>query len=191
MDTNLREVLLEVLKAWAAQVIGRIGSDGVFVFGSLVYRGGEQFNAASSDVDLVLLFPSAEMKNGDAATRVEWLEKSRNEKAALEAKLIATLPRADREVSMVSVVSPTALEIAADVHKDGADGFFSRNQFLDLRDGQVRMGLRNAGQRRLTERLLTQCVRFAQKKRNEFVNVTATGGGPSHHLTDQTPRQRI
>jgi hypothetical protein len=92
---------------------------------------------------------------------------------------------------MVSVVSPTALEIAADVHKDGADGFFSRNQFLDLRDGQVRMGLRNAGQRRLTERLLTQCVRFAQKKRNEFVNVTATGGGPSHHLTDQTPRQRI
>ena len=59
MDTNLREVLLEVLKAWAAQVIGRIGSDGVLVFGSLVYRGREQFNAASSDVDLVLLFPSA------------------------------------------------------------------------------------------------------------------------------------
>lgn len=190
MDSNLREALLDVLKGWATQVIGSIGSDGVFLFGSLLYRDGEQFNEVSSDVDLLMLFPGAAVKNGDAATRLEWLEKSRNEKAALEAKLIAILARADSEVSMVSVVSPTELEIEADVHKDGADGFFSCNRFLDLGDGQVHIGLPNVGQRRLTERLLIQCLRFAQKKRNEFVNVTATGAGglPPFDGPDPAPK---
>src|SRR3954468_1787454 len=62
---------IELLTRWAQAVKGELGAAGVYVFGSLVHRGGAQFSKAS-DVDLVVVIPS-EVAN--AIARTAWLER--------------------------------------------------------------------------------------------------------------------
>jgi predicted nucleotidyltransferase len=157
MDSKLRDELLARLKSWSQKLTAEIGTDGVFLFGSLIYKDGAQFSA-TSDIDLVILFPPG-MK--DALARTQWLKQLRERKGALEAELIATLQRGDVGEPIASLVVATGLEVAANIHKDGAGNFFSVNQFLDVRDGTVHAGLAHAGERNLGERLLIECLRFA------------------------------
>lgn len=59
-NTILVADLKKRLVAWGESVVEETGSAGVFLFGSLVYKGGAQFGAGS-DVDLVVLFPNNPM----------------------------------------------------------------------------------------------------------------------------------
>lgn len=111
----------------------------------------------------------------DAADRADWLEALLRHKLLLEDELGKRLGRADRSAVLSSVVTVTMPEISANIHKDGAAKFFSDNQFLDLLSGEIRNGLPGAGERAVTERLVGECFRFAQKTRNTFLGVNALG----------------
>jgi hypothetical protein len=159
------------LASWAKIVTENIEVAGIYAFGSLVYRAGTQFGA-ESDIDLVVLIPP---NVGDALARQLWLLRLLDYKVSLERGLAALLKRTDPNKPICSVIAATAIEIAADIHKDGAGGFFKNNLFLDLQNGDVRDGLGFAAEHALADRLVIECLRFAQKKRSAFLAVAASG----------------
>ncbi|NUJ80258.1 hypothetical protein HUN39_09475 [Methylocystis sp. FS] len=171
MPTTLTADLLTQLASWAKKVNKELGASGIYVFGSLIYRNGAQFNS-SSDIDVIVVVPPG---LSSARERVAWLDRLVQSKKELEARLVAKLQRTDFDSSICSVNTPTILEVTADIHKDGAQGFYANNQFRDLIAGTERRGLPDAGTRRIGERLVVECLRFAQKKRNAYLGVSASG----------------
>lgn len=141
----------------------------MYVFGSLIYRDGEQFGN-QSDVDVVVVMPELP----DGADRTEWLERLLVRKIELE-NTLGRLLRRNRKELICSVVATTALEVAANAHKDGAPEFFTANAFYDLLTGKQINGLPNAGSRAIAERLILGCVRFTQKQRNAYLGANAVG----------------
>jgi hypothetical protein len=81
----------------------------------------------------------------------------------------------------------TKQEIAADLHKDGAGAFFSENQFRDLLEGAERKGLPDAGAKPIDGRLVTEALRFAQKKRNAYLAVRPDGVAGLPTFKDEEP----
>jgi hypothetical protein len=185
-NTALVADLKKRLAAWSESVVKDIGSDGVFLFGSLIYKGGAQFGAGS-DVDLVVLFPNKPM---NALARRDWLEKLLEHKIRLEAELVTVLTEADLGKPLCSIVVPTPREILGDIHKDGARGFFKENAYLNLLDRKESKGLPGAGAREIKDRLAIEGLRFAQKKRNAFLAVNAKGEGgiPPYAGDDPAPK---
>ena len=168
MSENVTDTIA-LLRQWAKGILDDLQPAGVYVFGSLVYRDGEQFGDRS-DVDLVVLMPELP----DGADRADWVEKLLAKKVELEDAL-GRLLRRDRTNLICSIVAATALEVAADAHKDGAQEFFTANAFFDLLNDRLIKGLPNAGSREIAERLVLGCVRFAQKQRNAYLGVNALG----------------
>ncbi|WP_424811045.1 hypothetical protein [Roseococcus sp. YIM B11640] len=154
---------------WANDVAAELRPSGVYVFGSLIYRDGEQFSH-KSDVDLVVVMPELP----DGVDRAKWIERLLAKKIELEDRL-GRLLRRDRQELICSVVAATALEVAADAHKDGTSEFFTVNVFYDLLEGKLIDGLPSAGSRKIAERLVLGCVRFAQKQRNVYLAANALG----------------
>lgn len=160
---------MALLGRWAHEIHEALKPAGVYVFGSLIYRDGEQFGA-QSDVDLIVVMPELP----DGVDRAEWVERLLARKIELEDQLGRQLRR-DRKETICSVVAVSVLEIAANAHKDGAPEFFSANTFYDLLGGELIKGLPNAGHRAIAERLVIGCVRFAQKQRNLYLQANALG----------------
>ncbi|MEY9238102.1 putative nucleotidyltransferase [Bradyrhizobium japonicum] len=185
-NTILVADLKKRLVAWSESVVEETGSAGVFLFGSLVYKGGAQFGAGS-DVDLVVLFPNNPM---DALARRGWLEKLLEHKIRLEAELATILTEADPAKPLCSIVVPTPSEVKGDIHKDGARGFFKENAYRSLLDGKESKGLPGAGTLEIKDRLAIEGLRLAQKKRNAFLAVNAKGEGgiPPYAGDDPAPK---
>lgn len=95
-------------------------------------------------------------------------------KIELEDKLGRILRR-NRDEVLSSVVAATSIEIAADIHKDGAVSFFAGNRYFDLLTGEIVDGIPEAGTRKITERLVGECLRFVQKTRNIYLGYNALG----------------
>jgi predicted nucleotidyltransferase len=161
---------LPALKAWAHNLKKTIGTDGVYLFGSLVYREGQQV-VDSTDIDLVVRFPIAAIT---ALDRMRWLEALHVAKRNLEATVSKLLKR-DGKKPVCSLVVSTTLEISANVHKDGAHALFSSQPFFDLLTESKTIGIPGAGGNPLLEPLAVQCLRFAQKKRNQYLDLAASG----------------
>ena len=161
-----------LLARWARDIRDEIGAEGVYVFGSLIYRDGAQFGDRS-DIDLVVVLN----ETPDGVDRAELLGALLPRKIVLEDQLGKLLRRASRGDLICSVLVVTALEVTADIHKDGARDFFSKNAFYDLISDRIVQGLDRAGSRPIRERLVGECIRFAQKVRNECLAVNALGDG--------------
>lgn len=170
-NNQLTDKVLAKLKEWANATHQAIDSGGIYVFGSLIRRGGVQFDDRS-DIDLLIQIPVGKLTPWE---RVEWLVKLHNHKQTLELDLMRLLARTDASEAISSVVVVTGLDIEANVHKDGAIGFFSENLFLDLVSGAEHNGLPAAGKNSQSPRLVVECLKFAQKKRNVFLAVSPNG----------------
>lgn len=162
--------LLKLLSKWGARVRADLGAQGVYCFGSLVYLGGEQFTQ-DSDVDLVVHMPALP----DGIERSAWLAKLLPLKIDLEESLARFLRRADGAGAICSVVALTDDELFADLHKGGAADFFASNQFLDLASGKILNGVPDAGSAPVGEKLIAECLKFAQGHRNVFLGVDRKG----------------
>jgi predicted nucleotidyltransferase len=170
-DFPMIQRIMAILKLWAKTLESKIGTDGVYVFGSLIYRDGQQFGD-QSDIDLVVRFPYSAIT---ALDRLYWLESLHAEKRKLEAQLSGVLKR-NPETHICSMVVPTAIELYADLHKDGqTDSFFSGNQFFDLLMEVKTVGIAKARDYPIADPLVVQGLRFAQKKRNQYLGVSASG----------------
>lgn len=160
------EKIRNILKSWAAEAVGPFEAKAVYVFGSLVYKDGEQF-MASSDIDLVVVLPPLE----DAVKRWRWLQRFAEAVSGLEVALMKALKRGGTE-PLVSVVAVTEAELEFDVHKDGHREFFTANTFRDLVTGAEAVGITGAGTA-TTDRFVAGALSLVQKVRNDFLAVSA------------------
>jgi predicted nucleotidyltransferase len=184
MATGKLHPINELLEKWAKIAVTDYGAAAVHLFGSLVYKGGEQF-MASSDVDLVLVMPEM----GSALERWRWLQRLSEAIADLEVSLLRVLRRLGDEPA-VSVVAVTQTELNFDVHKDGHREFFTANTFRDLITGTEREGLHGAGSA-TTDRFVAGALSFVQKLRNEYLAVSANGTPKlgNHEGSDPIPKR--
>lgn len=158
-------------KGWANDVAATIPCD-VFLFGSAIYKGGDQFDAQLSDLDLIVLF-NEELA---ATARVERLLLLRKHKKELELFMIPALHRTNCVDPGASLVPITALELQANIHKSGARSFFERNIFLNLKTEEQSISLPNAGIATLIDDN-RQALEYSQKIRNQFLAVSGNGTG--------------
>jgi predicted nucleotidyltransferase len=182
-DIQLKR-LRENLREWTQDAIEERGAAAVYLFGSLVYRNGEQFGD-SSDIDLVVLMPSLDT----ALARHRWLESFSEHKGRLETTLLRTLTRLGDE-PIASLVAITEAEVAFDIHKDGHREFFTKNVFRDLATNEDITGLPGAG-KQVPTRFLAAALAFTQKVRNEHFAISANGTPTlmAHGGSDPLPKR--
>ncbi len=178
------EVAIRLCESWAASVRAKTNCQ-LFLFGSAIYKGGEQFDSEHSDLDIVCVLPEP----NDAFERLEALKILHKHKAALELQMILELKRQTCVEPGVSVVPITSLELQANIHKSGARSFFNKNFYYDLIAKDQTLGLPSAGTRALKDEH-RQAIEYVQKIRNEYLSVCAngTGGLKAFVGTDPMPK---
>lgn len=170
-------------KTFAQRCHDELGVPSAVLFGSLVYRNGERFSEDVSDVDLALVMPEGMSSPVD---RVELAVRLLGFKRELEISLAVNLSRST-VVPVCSLMLLSAADIGADIHKDGAEGFFRNNEFHDLVSDVRSHGLAGVGDVSIKHRLVRQCIRFAQKKRHAFLAIAANGRGSLEDYEGDAP----
>ncbi len=175
---------IRLCEQWAADCALAIPSQ-LFLFGSAIYKGGEQFDSTQSDLDIVLVFP----ERTDALSRFHSMRILYEKKQILELNMLPTLQRRTCDEPGVSIVAITPLELRANIHKSGARRFFDKNFFYDLVAKRQSLGIPSAGIRFMRDEN-RQALEYVQKVRNEFLAVSAngTGGLREYSGTDPMPK---
>jgi len=153
-----------------------------YLFGSSIYESGEQFHPLQSDLDIVCLLAS----ELSAIGRFELLKELGAFKRKLELQMIPEFHRVSCDEPGVSIVVVTPFEVAANVHKSGARGFFDANLFLDLQSGDMQLSLPHAGERDVSDSQ-RQAIEFCQKIRNNYLAIAANDDGGIGEFNGQTP----
>jgi len=172
--------------AWAEKTALLTGCQ-LYLFGSAIYKGGEQFDRVTSDVDIVAI-----IADQTAPKRVDVLQKLAIQKAHLELQLIPKLGRIVANEPTVSVVPVTQLEIEANIHKSGARRFFDKNIFLNLYTLDERVGLPSAGIYGIPDEN-RQALEICQQTRNTYLSIAANGSGglPAYDGSDPIPKHLL
>ncbi|MFS8933092.1 hypothetical protein POZ87_18270 [Cupriavidus taiwanensis] len=174
---------IDLTRKWAKNVRARTHCK-IFLFGSSIYKGGEQFDSAKSDLDIVCIFP----EGTDAQGRVEIISALRPLKLALEVQIVPALQRLSCTEPGVSVVALTYSELCTNVHKSGARRFWDRNYFYDFSADRARL-FEEAGTQYIAEEG-RQAMEYVQKVRNRYLAITAnnTGGLDPYAGSDPLPK---
>jgi len=175
------ETAIKLCSDWASVASNEIPSD-IYLFGSAIYKGGDQFDPQRSDLDVVVVFKA----DLDATERVKRLVRLQFHKANLELSLIPALQRTNCVSPGVSIVPITKLELRANIHKSGSRSFFERNIFLNLKTMQQSVSLPDAGIVAVPDDN-RQALEFSQKIRNQFLAVGANGTGGIDTFYDSDP----
>tara|TARA_R110002020_G_scaffold150446_1_gene327147 strand:+ start:8996 stop:10534 length:1539 start_codon:yes stop_codon:yes gene_type:complete len=162
---------IELCKAWTKRIQAEI-SCYVYLFGSAIYEGGDQFDAQLSDIDIVVHF----REELDATQRAIRMAKLKASKAMLELEMVPRLHRSNCVEPGISVLPITTFELCANIHKSKTRRFFDRNIFLNLETDQESIGLPSAGILSVTDEA-RQALELAQNVRNHFLAVSANGTG--------------
>ena len=162
---------IRLCEAWAADVVADLPCQ-LFLFGSAIYKGGEQFDREYSDLDIACLLPEP----SSALNRFNALKTLHRYKANLELDMIRELSRVTCTEPGVSIVTLTKFELCANIHKSGARSFFTKNFFYDLTAKDQTLGLPLAGTRTMKDEY-RQALEFVQKTRNEYLAIAANGTG--------------
>ena len=165
------EEAIGLCELWAKKVVADIPCN-LFLFGSAIYKGGEQFDRVNSDLDIVCLLPEP----NTAFTRLSALQQLHKHKAALELQMIPALSRLNCSEPGVSIVTITELELKGNVHKSGARSFFNKNFFYDLAEKTEYIGIPGAASLIVRDEN-RQALEYVQKIRNEYLAVCANGTG--------------
>ncbi len=179
--TREAAIAIELCEQWADRVLKEL-KGGLYLFGSAIYKGGEQFDAKFSDLDLVYLFP----QGASALDRCSHMVALFNHKKQLELDLIPALHRESCDEPGVSLVPVTSLELQANVHKSGARSFFDRNFFYDLGAKNESLSIPSAGTSVLRDDR-RQALEYVQKLRNEFLSVSANAIGGLKEFSGSDP----
>ncbi len=127
--TQIRDSLIRRVKAWAAECAEGNRIDRAYLFGSLVFDGGSQFDPQVSDVDLIVRFAETCSSPLD---RLAALAEITAKNETLEIDLLRILKRRDAFKPIVSTTPVTTFELSFGVHKGGRPALYSHSQFLDL-----------------------------------------------------------
>lgn len=165
------DAVLDHLLNWARDTHLKLKTGSIFVFGSLVNKAGKQFNSRRSDIDLVVMVPST---IPDAKGRVIWLQALFEEKQRLEVNLLTLLRRSEAGRPISSIVPMTSIEVANNIHKSGASGFFRDNEFLNLINEQKTRGIPVRSKTLLPD-AAKDAIRWTQSVRNQYLGVSPNG----------------
>lgn len=161
--------VLKKLGLWARDTVKQVDVAAIHVFGSLVYRSGERFDPASSDVDLVLTL--GQKSSTDPVERVASLKSLLQRKEALEVSLQKALQRRG-DVPIVSAVVLADWDLAEAIHKDRSPTFFSDTDFLDLLS-RTRAPLGKRMSERVAFSDALAAAQGAQKLRHQYLAISA------------------
>ncbi len=179
--TREAAIAIGLCEQWAVSVQKEL-SGKLYLFGSAIYKCGEQFDAKLSDLDLVYLFPDGTSALGRCSDlKVLFAHKKR-----LELEMIEPLHRDSCVEPGVSIVPVTYLELQANVHKSGARSFFDRNFFYDLVAKRQSLSIPSAGTTVVRDDR-RQALEYVQKLRNEFLSVSANGLGGLKEFSGSDP----
>jgi hypothetical protein len=172
-------------ETWAAKVASELPCQ-LLIFGSAIYKDGEQFDDQSSDIDIVAIFPEPT----DAIARVGFLEQLRARKAGPELELIPILSRLSCTEPALSIVPVTHFELRANIHKNASRSFFTKNIFYDLINKKMMDGIPNAGTLTVSDEN-RYAIEYVQRIRNAFLAISAngTGGIKAYEGPDPLPKE--
>src|SRR5712692_302269 len=195
MPAAITDRALEVLQTWARGLIARDRQfDRAYVFGSLVYKGGQQFMPKSSDVDLLLRFAPDVASPVKSVRACESLLKSKRQLEEQLADILGS-PAGQQRVSAVVVSS---FESEHGIHKDGLPTFFSASEFLNLEEpSPTPSPLAHHDGTEVTFRptysYSLPVIQLAQRCRNRFLTVGSVGplesGLAIHDGPDVVPKE--
>ncbi|QIE22134.1 hypothetical protein [Caballeronia sp. SBC2] len=176
---------INLCEQWACAVVHDIVGAQVFLFGSSIYKGGEQFDPDSSDLDIIILLE----KSMGLMERVEALKVIYKHKGDLELEMVRTLHRSSCTEPGVSIVPITDFELRTNIHKSGARSFLDKNFFYDLITRKQSLGLPMSGTLSLPDEN-RYAIEYVQQTRNRYLSVCANGtGGLKEYLgTDPMPK---
>lgn len=182
--TRAAGAAISLCENWAQTAATKLAGR-FFLFGSAIYKGGEQFDSITSDLDIVYVFPNDLSVIG----RYNSLLELKTLKQQLELSMIPALQRQACDEPGVSVVPITELELVCNIHKSGARSFFDKNLFYDLLSKTEHFSIDNAGTQTLPDEN-RQAVEYVQKVRNDFLSVCAneTGGLKTYFGRDPLPK---
>lgn len=177
------KIAVDLTREWALDVTAKTGCE-VLLFGSSIYKNGDQFDEEHSDLDIVCILPP----DADALRRVNILKELYALKRTLEVKMIPTLHRISCIEPGVSIVAITNFELRTNVHKSGVRRFFDRNYFYDFSENRARL-LSEAGTQYIVD-AGRHALEYVQRVRSEFLAVSAndTGGLLPFSGTDPLPK---
>lgn len=185
--TSEAQIAIDLCTDWANSVIEEVPVD-LYLFGSAIYKGGEQFDPLTSDIDLVALLPEGVALE----KRVAIVEALAQRKQDLELRMIPMLGRSDASEPGVSLVPLTTLEVTTNIHKSAVRSFFTRNFFLNLKTGDEALGLPGAGKCSLPDEN-RGALELVQKVRNRYLSRAAnlSGGIPDFNGSDPMPKELL
>lgn len=166
------QIAVDLCLAWASEVQSCLPLE-LYLFGSAIYRGGEQFDPQQSDLDIVAVFADETA----AGERVHQLQALQSFKADLESRMIPKLRRTSCTEPGASIVAMTPFEALANIHKSGSRRFFDKNFFLNLRTGQERLALTDAAGTATVRDENRYALEYVQKVRNAYLGKAANGKG--------------
>lgn len=170
-QVTIVEKVIACCRIWAERVREVSGAEAIYIFGSIINRGGKQFIPQRSDVDLIVVIPE---HLRCAPSRAAWLIKLQTLKRELEVALIALIGRDDATLPIVSLLPITKFELRCDIHKSRSRVFFRNNIFMDLlKDTKPTLLRRNAALH--IDETTREVVEFTQKVRNKFLSISASG----------------
>lgn len=158
------------LRNWWADVGKDIQTGPLYIFGSTIYKNGNQFDPMKSDLDLVAVIPPS---FPSAIERTQWLDRLLHHKLKLEKELLFLLERPNATDAIISFVPITHLDLEADIHKSKVRDFFQNNPFLSLMPDAAGLepvtGIPQAGIKNLSNDMVRQVLEHTQGVRNRFL----------------------
>jgi predicted nucleotidyltransferase len=174
---------IRFLKRWRKKLVG---VSRAYVFGSLVNEDGVLFAPEESDIDLLLVL---EARHHTAAARAGVLKGLLPTVERLETGLLRELGRSKADVAITSTSIATALEIEAEIHKDGAARFYSENRFNSLDSDDIPHVAFQQFKGNIPPEL-RQIFQAVQKERNAYLRATPNGNrlSPQHTGSEPIPK---
>lgn len=160
------------LKTWLDKNKSLLQINNIYLFGSSIYRDGAMFDAAISDLDLIILIPESLVT---PIEKLEWLQNLKVAKQELENKMLAILKKPDASKEIISIVPITQIELNYDIHKSKARNFFRANEFLGINENQTIKGIELLNYQQLDNEYAIQVLEAVQYARNTFLKNSPHG----------------
>ena len=171
MTKQDKDKLISILKDWAREQDENLFTN-FYLFGSLIYQTGDQFQQDSSDVDLIVVL-SDSVNTPTARAKASYV--LQHAKLNLEQQLLTSLERRDASKPIVSIVLVTNDELTWNIHKSKSSSFFSTNQFQNLKhDNPInQIGVRFEKLSELEDCI--QALELTQEYRNKYLSISPNG----------------
>ena len=183
MAEELVTQLINVLKDWAKKQNTKHFNK-FYLFGSLIYKGGNQFLRDISDIDLVVILQDSIKGSLNRAKVCQEIQKA---KFDLELLLRPILQRKNKSKPIVSLVLVTGDEVHWDIHKLKSPRFFRDNDFFNLLEESNTLYSVGIDNRENLSHII-QALEKAQYYRNKYLDINPNKSLKEYNEQDIFPK---